>query len=402
MYPKISHLIYDLFGVEIPLPIQTFGFWVAVSFIFAAWVIAKELKRKELEGKIKSIKIKSIIGKKLSDLEILSGLFFGFLIGFKGFEALTYYSDLVENPQQFILSTRGSITGGFLISLLSVYLRWKENKKQRLNTPKEEEKVIHPYQLIGNMTLIAAISGILGAKIFHNLENIDEFLADPVGQLFAFSGLTFYGGLITGAIAVILYARKYKINVKHLIDCFAPGLILAYGIGRIGCHMSGDGDWGIENLKPKPEWMNILPDWLWSYNYPNNVLTYNEYQESVVYGKMSEIPDCTGTFFDPYCFQLTNPVYPTPIYEFIMSLLIFGFLWKIRKKINIPGCLFFIYLIFNGLERFLIEKIRVNNEYNIFGGITQAEIISFILIISGISAVLFLYFNNKSKKNKPT
>ena len=85
-----------------------------------------------------------------------------------------------------------------------------------------------------------------------------------------------------------------------------------------------------------------------------------------------------------------------------MSLLIFAMLWKIRKKITIPGCLFFIYLIFNGLERFLIEKIRVNNEYDILGGITQAEIISFILIITGISAVFYLFFSNKSKKNKPT
>jgi prolipoprotein diacylglyceryltransferase len=402
MYPTISHLIYDLFGVKIPLPIQTFGFWVAVSFIVSAWVIAKELKRKELEGKIFPVKIKNIVGKKLSNLEILSGIIFGFFIGFKGFEALTHYSELVENPQQFILSSRGSIMGGILISLLSVFLRWKENKKTRLENPKEEEKIVHPYELMGNMTLIAAISGILGAKIFHNLENFDDFIADPISQLFSFTGLTFYGGLITGAIAVIIYARKYKINIKHLVDCFAPGLILAYGIGRIGCHMSGDGDWGVENVKPKPEWMNIFPDWIWSYNYPNNVLTYNENQGSVVFGKMSEIPNCSGTFFDPYCYQLTNPVYPTPIYEVIMSLLIFALLWKIRKKITIPGCLFFIYLIFNGLERFLIEKIRVNNEYDILGGITQAEIISFILIITGISAVFYLFFSNKSKKNKPT
>jgi len=397
MYPTISHLIYDLFGIQIPLPIQTFGFWVAVSFIVSALIISKELKRKEAEGKIKSIKIKSIKGKKLSNSEILSGLLFGFLIGFKGFEALGHYSELVANPQEFILSTRGSLLGGIFFSCLSIFLRWNENKKQRLDKPKEEEKIVHPYQLTGNMILIAAISGILGAKIFHNLENIDEFLVDPIGQLFAFSGLTFYGGLISGAIAVIVYARKHKIKIKHLIDSFSPALILAYGIGRIGCHMSGDGDWGIENLKSKPEWLSIFPDWIWSYNYPNNVLTYNKYQESVLNGKMTEIPDCAGTFFDPYCYQLTNPVYPTPIYEFIMSLLIFAFLWKIRRKINIPGCLFFIYLIFNGLERFFIEKIRVNNEYNFLGGITQAEIISVILITLGIAGILFVYFKNKSK-----
>ena len=122
MYPTISHLIYDLFGIQIPLPIQTFGFWVAVSFIVSALIISKELKRKEAEGKIKSIKIKSIKGKKLSNSEILSGLLFGFLIGFKGFEALGHYSELVANPQEFILSTRGSLLGEYFFHAYQYFL----------------------------------------------------------------------------------------------------------------------------------------------------------------------------------------------------------------------------------------------------------------------------------------
>ena len=172
----------------------------------------------------------------------------GFLLGFKAFEAFFNYNDLVINPQEFILSTRGNFMGGILISAFSIFLKWYENKKSRLQTPKEVEKIVHPYELVGNMTMIAGISGIIGAKIFHNLENINTFLADPIGQLISFSGLTFYGGLIAGAISVIWYAKKYHINIKHLIDNAAPALILAYGVGRIGCQMSGDGDWGIENL----------------------------------------------------------------------------------------------------------------------------------------------------------
>ncbi len=379
MYPTISHLIYDLFGVNIPLPIQTFGFWVAMAFLSAAWIVTIELKRKESEGLIQSIKIKEIIGKSLNTQEIISSLLIGFGIGFKAFEALFHYNDLVANPQEFILSTRGNLLGGVIIAIFSISLKWYENKKTRLKIPKEIEKTIHPFELVGNMTMIAGISGIIGAKIFHNLENIDAFLVDPIGQLISFSGLTFYGGLIAGAISVIWYARKYHINIKHLIDSTGPALILAYGVGRIGCQMSGDGDWGIENLAPKPEWMSFLPDWMWSYTFPHNVINAG-----------IPIEGCTGNF----CMELANPVWPTAFYEVVMSLIIFGILWSIRKHIKVPGALFCIYLIFNGIERFFIEKVRINNE--ILPGITQAEIISFCLILLGLTGSILLYKQKES------
>ena len=374
MYPTISHLIYDLFGVNIPLPIQTFGFWVAISFLAAAWVVTMELNRKESEGFLSAVKVKEIIGKKLSAQEIISSVLVGFGIGFKAIEALFNYSDLVANPQDFIISTRGNLLGGLLISGIALYLKWKENQKTILAIPKEIEKTVHPFELVGNITMIAAISGIIGAKIFHNLENLDSFLADPIGQLMSFSGLTFYGGLIAGAISVIWYAKKYQINIKHLIDSAAPALMLAYGVGRIGCQMSGDGDWGIDNLTPKPEWMSFLPDWMWSYTFPHNVINAG-----------IPIEGCTGNF----CMQLANPVWPTAFYEVVMSITIFGILWAMRKHIKVPGVLFFIYLAFNGVERFFIEKVRINNE--ILAGFTQAEIISFCLVLTGIIGTTYLY-----------
>ena len=381
MYPTISHLLFDLFGINIPLPIQTFGFWVAVAFIFASWIISNELKRKEKEGFLSSTKVNEIIGESLTTSEIISSLLTGFFIGFKFIEALFHYTDLVNNPQDFILSTRGNLLGGILIASISFYLKWTENNKTKLATPKTIEKIVHPFELVGNMTMIAAVSGIIGAKIFHNLENMDAFLADPIGQLISFSGLTFYGGLIAGAVSVIWYANKYKINTKHLIDSAAPGLMLAYGVGRIGCQMSGDGDWGIDNLAPKPEWMSFLPDWMWSYTFPHNVINAGV-----------PIEGCTGKF----CMELANPVWPTAFYEVIMSLVIFGILWAMRKHIKVPGALFFIYLAFNGVERFFIEKIRINTEYNILGGITQAEIISFSLILTAIIGVTYLYSSKKA------
>jgi len=380
MYPTISHLLFDLFGINIPLPIQTFGFWVAIAFLAASYVITKELKRKEEEGFLNSRTIKIMIGKPLSTYELLSSLISGFLIGFKLIEALFHYSDLVANPQDFILSSRGSLIGGIFISILSIYFKWNENKKTRLVKPKEINKTVHPYELVGNITMIAAISGIIGAKIFHNLENLDAFLADPINQLISFSGLTFYGGLIAGAFSVIWYTKKYKINTLQLIDAAAPALILAYGIGRIGCQMSGDGDWGVDNLSPKPEWLAIFPDWMWSYTFPNNVINSGVLIEG-----------CVGNF----CRELSNPVWPTAFYEVIMCLLIFGFIWAIRKNIKVPGLVFCIYLILNGIERFLIEKIRVNTEYNILGGITQAEIISACLLFIGIISSIYLLRDSK-------
>ena len=379
MYPTISHLIEDLFGIYIPLPIQTFGFWVAIAFLAASYIIKIELQRKEKEGKISIIKIKKIVGLKLNSIDIGIALFSGFLIGFKLIEAIFNYEDLVADPQSFILSLRGNLFGGMLFAILSLYNKQKENKKQELDKPKEIDKEIHPYELVGNITIIAAISGIIGAKIFHNLENIKDFLADPIGQIMAFSGLTFYGGLICGAISVVLYCRKYKLNVLHLIDSAAPALMLAYGVGRIGCQMSGDGDWGIVNLTPKPEWLNSFPDWIWSYDFPNNVINAGIY-----------IDGCTGRF----CSVLPQPVWPTALYEVIMCIILFSVLWLIRKRITIPGLLFCIYLIMNGIERFFIEKIRVNTEYDILGGITQAEIISFCLIITGLLFSLFLLRKN--------
>jgi phosphatidylglycerol:prolipoprotein diacylglycerol transferase len=111
---------------------------------------------------------------------------------------------------------------------------------------------VHPYELMGQLLLWAAVAGFAGAKLFNALENWDDFMRDPVGMLIGFSGLTFYGGLICGGAAVLYIANKHGIKPLNMLDVGGPGMMLAYGVGRIGCQMSGDGDWGIDNLAPKP------------------------------------------------------------------------------------------------------------------------------------------------------
>ena len=127
---------------------------------------------------------------------------------------------------------------------------------------------------------------------------------------------------------------------------------------------------------PEPTWW-FLPDWMWAYDFPHNVLNQGV-----------PIEGCEGT----YCRRLAQPVFPTPFYEVIASLIIFVILWALRKRIVIPGMLFFIYVILNGFERFWIEKIRVNDKIPFLGmNPSQAEIISFLLFFAGIIGCFVVY-----------
>ncbi len=385
MYPTISDLIFDLTGLNIPLPIQSFGFMMAISFLLAAYTLSLELKRKEKLGIFFPITVKTLVGEKAKFQELLISFLIGFIVGYKLFYAIANYEEFVADTQGILLSTEGSLLGGIIAGGIGAFLKYRERESQKLDKPEMRIEQVHPYQLVGNVTIIAAVSGLIGAKIFHNLENLGDFAEDPWGTLVSFSGLTMYGGLIVGGTGVIWYAMKNKMNPFHFADCAAPGLMLSYGTGRIGCHIAGDGDWGVPNLATKPSWMNFLPDWMWSYQYPHNVLS-----EGI------PIPGCVGR----HCMMLPQPVFPTPFYEAVMCIGLFFVLWSLRKQISIPGVLFSIYLILNGIERFFIEKIRVNTKYHINGhDITQAEIISVVLVILGVIGIIVF---RKMAKNKTT
>src|SRR5664279_1779278 len=128
-----------------------------------------------------------------------------------------------------------------------VYVKYREKQKQRLAKPEKRFIRVWPHDRVGDIIILGLVFGILGAKLFDNLENWDRFIQNPLGNLLSPSGLTFYGGLICAAIAICIYAYKKGINVLHLIDAAGPALMIAYAIGRIGCQVAGDGDWGIYN-----------------------------------------------------------------------------------------------------------------------------------------------------------
>lgn len=214
---------------------------------------------------------------------------------------------------------------------------------------------VSPSYLVGTITILTIAAGFGGAKLFHILENLDSFFANPMGMIFSKGGFTFYGGMIIGTWVVARYVKKKGVSVPVLADAVAPGMMLGYGIGRVGCHLSGDGDWGIAaNLAAKPGW---VPNFLWAETYPNNILGID---------------------------LSSAPVYPTPIYELLLASLLFFFLWKMKDHIHAAGWLFWTYIFVNGFERFFVEKIRVNNKFEVFGiTMTQAEIIAVVLIVIG-------------------
>lgn len=413
MYPDFQILLENLLGAPMPdwLSIfKTFGFMVALSFLGAAWTTSSELKRKEKQGYLIPEYIKIWAGKKATAYDFLWSALGGFIAGFKIGGLYGHIQDVAPNPLGYIFSPSGNIFVGLLLGALMGYMRYAEKKKQELPEPQQKLMVIAPHQRMFEIVLIAAAGGFAGAKIFNALETWDDFIHDPIGSLFGSSGLTFYGGLIVATIALYYYTRKHKIPFQYMCDAAAPGLMLAYGVGRLGCQIAGDGDWGIYNtafvsnpdgtLKQvaQGEGQNMIrlignqpqayfagwhgfPQWLFGMNYAHNV---ND--------EGMAIAGCMGH----YCHVLPVSVFPTPIYEAVVCISLFFVLWGLRKKITRPLHLFGVYLILNGIERFFVELIRVNTKYNLgFIKPTQAEIISVCMLLAGIGILLFYKKENQ-------
>jgi phosphatidylglycerol:prolipoprotein diacylglycerol transferase len=216
------------------------------------------------------------------------------------------------------------------------------------------------HSIVGDLALVCALAGIVGARVFHIFDYSEQFMADPAAMIFSRAGFSIYGGLLFGVLAGAAFLKRRAVPIAPMLDATAPALMLGYAIGRLGCQLSGDGDWGIaSNMALKPSW---LPGWLWAQTYQGNIVG-------------AVIPD--------------PGVYPTPIYESVAAFVLFGALWALRSDTQRPAFLFSVYLLLAGFERLLVEKIRINLRHDWLGiGLTQAEAISVLLVIAGLAGVL--------------
>jgi phosphatidylglycerol:prolipoprotein diacylglycerol transferase len=186
----------------------------------------------------------------------------------------------------------------------------------------------------------ALLGGVIGARVYFVIQNYSSVKHNLLGSVFSGSGLVWYGGAIGGAIAVLAWMRWRDAMELRMFDMCATALALGYGMGRIGCQVSGDGDYGIRSSLP------------WAMGYPHGT-----------------VPTPPGV-----------RVQPTPIYETVSMCLLAYFLWQLRDRVR-PGVIFALYLVFSGLERFLVEFIRRNKE--ILWGLTAPQLESIVALVVG-------------------
>jgi len=293
------------------------------------------------------------------------------------------YPDVSYLLQDIIGITPDNLTAIFktygIFLFLGIYIASKifeKETKRKLGFLFEEgpRKALPP-NFRNNILFIVAVAGIVGSKIIVLIEEYEVFYNnDIIDAIFRKIGISFYGGLIGAAIALIFYIKKAKMNILPALDATAPAILIGYSLGRLGCHFSGDGDWGIAS-GVQPNWW-LLPDWMWSYNYPHNVANRGSWIENCDFN---------------YCKVLDIAVFPTSAYESIICLFIFIFFIS-KIWIALPGTVFSIYLILSSIERFFNEFIRINKKHDFFGVVlSQAQFISIILVLLAFGLLLILY-----------
>jgi phosphatidylglycerol:prolipoprotein diacylglycerol transferase len=196
------------------------------------------------------------------------------------------------------------------------------------------------------MVFAALVGGLICARGYWLLTHPSEVSDDLLGSVFGGSGLVWFGGAIGGAVGVLLWAYRKNMFNLTLLDMCAPALAMGYAVGRIGCQVSGDGDYG----KPTD-----LP---WGMAYPDGVVPTRD------------------------VFGADVPVHPTPIYETLAMGLGAWALWRARDALR-PGALFACYLVLAGSERFLVEFLRHNDR--VLAGLTEAQLFSLVMLAAGLA-----------------
>jgi phosphatidylglycerol:prolipoprotein diacylglycerol transferase len=220
----------------------------------------------------------------------------------------------------------------------------------------------YPGEQASTLVLWTAVSGVVGSRVYDIFDHWPLYAAHPREMLLSGSGFVWYGGLAGGLLASFFVARHYRIPWRVLLDMAGPGLAIGHAVGRIGCQLSGDGDWGTVSTLP------------WAMAYPKAIVGWNS--QTVL--KVDSHNHLVSAFYPGV------RVHPAPIYETILYTAVFAVLWAVRKKVRIDGQLFYLYLMMAGSCRFLVEFVRVNPR--VLWGLSEAQLIALAMIVIGASA----------------
>jgi phosphatidylglycerol:prolipoprotein diacylglycerol transferase len=229
---------------------------------------------------------------------------------------------------------------------------------------------------------ITGLAGLAGSRLYHLLESPAEFFANPWPQLFSTMGFAFFGAVIGGFLALLYLARRFKISTLLMLDVASPAAAMGYGIGRIGCLISGDGDYGIATNLP---WGMVF-----------NPLQLRCRVFHFIWVDCGALVPSYGSTVRGLPLDAIVRVHPTPIYEFLIAIVIFWILWRLGARTyrtNAPnGIVFAAYLVLTGIARYLIEIIRINPRT--FYGLTNAQAASVVSIVAGV--ILFMVVRRPS------
>ncbi len=220
-----------------------------------------------------------------------------------------------------------------------------------------------PTDYASSLVLWAAIAGLAGARLLDIANNLGAYLADPKTMLLSGSGFVWYGGLIGGILATAFVSRRYGVRFLTTADIAAPALAIGQALGRVGCQLSGDGDWGLPSKLP------------WAMAYPRAIVGWNA--QTVL--KLDSHGNLVSGFYPGVRVQ------PAPVYETILYLAVFAVLWSMRRRVQAEGRIFYLYLVLAGASRFLVEFVRVNPRVVL--GLTEAQIVAAVMIVLGTAAL---------------
>ncbi len=258
---------------------------------------------------------------------------------------------------------------GFMVAMAFIVGGWLVTSEFKLRGYSPE--------LASSLVLWVAIASFAGARLNDILDNWPAYAADPKRMIFSSTGFVFYGGLIGGLLTAIVFARRFRIPWLTLADMCAPAMALGHAIGRQGCQISGDGDWGTPSTLP------------WAMAYPKAIVGWNEWTVLTLdnhYLVSGFYPDVR--------------VHPTPIYESLLYIAVFLVLWRMRKGTPVEGRVFYVFLMLYGMSRFLVEFLRINPR--VLFGLSEAQLVSLVMMIAGGAAYTLSVVRNALSSARTT